>query len=86
MLRVITLRGEHGTLRTHVTLYTDIWIETRKKRFYYNLTQPSKKMQNNVETQHKYIYLLCTYIGSSCIVFPMARFTCIVTLQVFLKI
>ena len=42
-------------------------------------------MQNNVETQHKHIYSL--NIGSLCnIAFPMARFTCIVTLQVFLKI
>ena len=42
-------------------------------------------MQNNVETQHKYMYSL--YIDSLCIIdLSMARFTCIVTLQVFLKI
>ena len=35
-------------------------------------------MQNNVETQHKHMYSI--HIGSLCnIVFPMARFTCIVT-------
>ena len=42
-------------------------------------------MQNNVETQHKHMYSL--YIGSLCnVAFPMARFTCIVTSQVFWKI
>ena len=37
-------------------------------------------IQNNVETQHNRMYSL--YIGS----FPMARFTCIVTSQVFVEI
>ena len=42
-------------------------------------------MTNNVETQRKHLYSL--YTGSLCnIAFPMARFTCIVTLQVFVKI
>ena len=42
-------------------------------------------MQNNVETQHKHMYSL--YIGSLCnVTFPMARFTCIVTSQVFVEI
>ena len=42
-------------------------------------------MQNNMETQHKHMYSL--YISSLCnIVFPMARFTCIVTSLVFMKI
>ena len=41
-------------------------------------------MQNNVEAQHKHMYSL--YIGSLCnIALSMARFTCIVTLQVFVK-
>ena len=41
-------------------------------------------MQNNVEAQHKHMYSL--YIGSLCnIALPMARFTCIVTSQVFLE-
>ena len=41
-------------------------------------------MQNNVETQHKYMNSL--YIGSLCNVdLYMARFTCIVTSQVFVK-
>ena len=42
-------------------------------------------MQNNVETQHKHMYSL--YIGSLCnVAFPMARFTCILTSQVFVEI
>ena len=42
-------------------------------------------MQNNVETQHKHMYSLD--IGSLCnIALAMARFTCIVTSQVFVKI
>ena len=41
-------------------------------------------MQNNVETQHNHMYSL--YIGSLCnVAFPMARFTCIVTSQVFVE-
>ena len=44
-----------------------------------------KIMPNNVETQNKHINSL--FIGSLCnIAFPMARFTCILTSQVFLKI
>ena len=42
-------------------------------------------MQNNVEIQYRHMYSL--HIGSLCnIAFPMARFTCIVTIQVFVKI
>ena len=42
-------------------------------------------MQNNVGTQHNRMYSL--YIGSLCYVaFPMARFTCFVTSQVFVEI
>ena len=42
-------------------------------------------MQNDVETQHNRMYSL--YIGSLCtIAFLMARFTCIVTSQVFVEI
>ena len=40
-------------------------------------------MQNNVETPHKHIL----YIGSLCnVALQMARFTCIVTSQVFVDI
>ena len=42
-------------------------------------------MQNNVETQLNRMYSL--YIGSLCnVAFLMARFTCIVTSQVFVEI
>ena len=42
-------------------------------------------MQNNVKTQHNRMYSL--YIGRLCnVAFPMARFTCIVTSQVFVEI
>ena len=41
--------------------------------------------KNNVETQHNHMYSL--YIDSLCnIVFPMARFKCIMSSQVFVKI
>ena len=41
-------------------------------------------MQNNVETQHKHMYSL--FIDSLCnVAFPTARFTCIVTSQVFVE-
>ena len=49
------------------------------------LEKTQQIMQNNVETQHKHMYSL--YIGSLCnVAFPMARFTCIMTSQVFLEI
>ena len=38
-------------------------------------------MRNNVETQHKHMFLLYMYIGSlcnTCIALSVARFTCIV--------
>ena len=42
-------------------------------------------MQNNLETQYKHMYSF--YIGSLFnVAFPMARFTCIVTSQVFVEI
>ena len=42
-------------------------------------------MKNNVETQNKHMYSL--YIGGLCnIAFPMARFKCIMTSQVFVEI
>ena len=42
-------------------------------------------MQNNVETQYNHMYSL--YIGSLCnVAFPMARFTWIVTSQVFVEV
>ena len=41
-------------------------------------------MPNNVENQHKHTYSL--FINCLCnIAFPMARFACIVTSQVFVK-
>ena len=42
-------------------------------------------MQNNVETQHKHTYNYSFYIGLCNMAFPMARLTCIVTSQVFVK-
>ena len=44
-------------------------------------------IQNNVETHHKHMYSFHVQLGSMCnIAFPMARFICIVTSQVFVKI
>ena len=43
-------------------------------------------MQNNVDTQHKQMYSFL-FIGSLCnVTLPIARFTCIVTSQVFVEI
>ena len=44
--------------------------------------QKKQIMQTNVETQHKHMFSL--YVGSLCNdAFPIARFTCIMTSQVF---
>ena len=44
-----------------------------------------QQIMQNVETRHNRMYSL--YIGSLCnVAFPIARFTCIVTSQVFVKI
>ena len=49
------------------------------------LENKQQLMKSNVETKHNRMYSL--YIGSLCnVAFPMARFTCIVTSQVFLEI
>ena len=57
---------------TGKTLYRGILLQLENKQ---------QIMQNNVETQHKHMYLL--YIGSlcntgTCIALPVARITCIV--------
>ena len=71
-------------------------FKTQGKRYIYRdrsrvvelllqLENKQQIMQNNVETQHNRMYSL--YIGSLCnVAFPMARFTCIVTSQVFVEI
>ena len=90
MLRFIALRGvrahenvEHSQLGGNV-----IYIYRNRSRAVELLLQLENKqqiMQNNVETQHKHMYSF--YIGSLCnVAFPMARFTCIVTSQVFVEI
>ena len=46
-------------------------------------------MQNNVETQHKHMYSLYIVYLVVCVLivaFPMTRFICIETLQVFVEI
>ena len=85
MLRFIALRGvrahenvEHSQRRENV-IYRD-----RRHIVELSLQLENKQqiMQNNVEIQHNRMYSL--YIGSLCnVAFPMARFTCIVTSQVF---
>ena len=88
MLRFIALQGvwanenvEHSQRRENV-IYRD------RRHVVELLPQLENKhqiMQNNVETQHKHKYSL--YIGSLCnVAFPMARFTCNVTSQVFVEI
>ena len=88
MLRFIASRAvrahenvEHSRRRENV-IYRD------RKSIVELLLQLENKqqiMQNNVETQHNRMHSL--YTGSLCYVaFPMARFTCIVTSQVFVEI
>ena len=88
MLRFIALQGvrahenvEHSQRRENV-IYRD---RSRIVELLLQLENKQQIMQNNVETQHKHMYSL--YIGSLCnVAFPMARFTCIVTSQVFVEI
>ena len=83
MLRFIAMRGvrahenvEHSQRRENV-IYRD---QSRVVELLLRLENKQKIMQNNVETQQKHMYSL--YIGS----IPMARFTCIMTSQVFVEI
>ena len=84
MLRFIALRGvrahenvEHSQHRENV-IYRD-------PSHVVELENKQQIIQNNVETQHKHMYSL--YIGSLCnLAFPMARFTCFMTSQVFVEI
>ena len=88
MLNFIALRGvrahenvKHSKRRENV-IYRD---RSRIVELLLQLENKQKLMQNNVETQHNRMHLL--YTGSLCYVaFPMARFTCIVTSQVFVEI
>ena len=88
MLHFIALRV-YGHIRTcHIYNKDKTLFYRDQRRVGKLLLQLDNKqliMQNNVETQHEYIYSL--YIGSLCnIAFPMTHFTCIVTSQVFVKI
>ena len=88
MLRFIALQGvrahenlEHSQHRENV-IYRD---RSRIVELLLQLENKQQIMQNNVETQHNRMYSL--YIGSLCnVAFPMARFTCLVTSQVFVEI
>ena len=88
MLRFIALQGvrahenlEHSQHRENV-IYRD---RSRIVELLLQLDNKQQVMQNNGETQHKHMYSL--YIGSLCnVAFPIARFTCIVTSQVFMEI
>ena len=88
MLRFIALRGirandnvEHSQRREN-GIYRD---RSRIVELLLQLENKQQIMQNKVETQHKHMYSF--YIGSLCnVTFPLARFTCIVTSQVFVEI
>ena len=88
MLRFIALQGaralenvEHSQRRGNV-IYRD---RSHIVELLLQLENKQQIMQNNVETQHNRMYSL--KIGSLCnVAFPMARFTCIVTSQVFVEI
>ena len=88
MLRFIALQGgrahenvEHSQHRENVIFrYRSHVVELST-----TIGNKQQIMQNNVETQQNHMYSL--YIGSLCnVAFPMARFTCIVTSQVFVEI
>ena len=88
MLRFIALRGllahvnvEHSQRRENV-IYRD---RSRIVELLLQLENKQQIIKNNVETRHNHMYSL--YIGCLCnVAFPMARFTCIVTSQVFVEI
>ena len=92
MLRFIALQGgrvhenvEHSQHRENV-IYRE---RSRVVELLLQLENKQQIMQNNVETQHKHIYSVYRgiLIVSLCnVAFPMARFTCIVTSQVFVEI
>ena len=85
MLRFIALRGvrahehvEYSQRRENV-IYRD---RSHIVEFLLQLENKQQIMQNNVKTQHNRMYSL--YIGSLCnVAFPMTRFSCIVTSQLF---
>ena len=72
---------EHSQRKENV-IYRD---RSRIVEFLLQLENKQQIMQNNVETQNNSMFSL--YIGSLCnVAFLMARFTCIVTSQVFVEI
>ena len=81
MLRFIALQGvrayenvEYSQRRANV-IYRD---RSRVVELLLQIENKQQIMQNNMETQHKYIHSL--NIGSLCNeAFPMTRFTCLVT-------
>ena len=59
---------------------------SRAVEFLVHLENKQQIMPNKLETQHKPC-IRNSYIGGLCnVVFPMTRFTCIVTSQVFVNI
>ena len=88
MLRFIALRGVRAHENVELSQRKENVIYRDRSRIVELLLQLENKqeiIQINVETQHNRMYSL--YIASLCYVaFPMARFTCIVTSQVFVGI
>ena len=90
MLRFIALRGvrAHENVK-HSKRRENVIYRNRNHillvELLLQLENNQQIMQHNVETQHKHMYSL--YIGSLYnVAFPMARFTCMVTSQVFVEI
>ena len=90
MLRFISLRGVRAHMHKNVVhlqhrLNVIYSVRSRVVELLLKYESNQQIMQNNVETQPKHMYSL--YIGSLCnIVLSMARFTCIVPSQEFVKI
>ena len=88
MLRFIALQGVRAHEKVEHSQHRENFVYRNRSCIVEHLLQLENKQeikQNNVETQHNRMYSL--YIGSLCnVAFPMTRFTCIVTSQVFVEI
>ena len=86
-LKTIALQGVRAHENVHNSQRRENVKNKDRSRVVQLLLQQNKQqiMQNNVETQHKHMYLL--YIGSLCnVAFPLARFIWIVISRVIVEI
>ena len=85
MLRFIALQGVRAYENVEQSQRRENVLDRDRSLVVELLLQLENKQQIMQNNQHKHMYSL--YIGSLCnVAFPMARFTCIVTSQVFVEI